>query len=41
MEKEMGILAELGLSTSFAAPALGTEAPLDLLQAGEKYKRLA
>lgn len=39
MEKEMGVLAELGC-TRVAAPAIGAEAPLDLLQAGEKYKRL-
>jgi 2-keto-myo-inositol isomerase len=39
MEKEMGVLAELGCPR-VAAPAIGTEAPLDLLQAGEKYKRL-
>jgi sugar phosphate isomerase/epimerase len=39
MEKEMGILADLGCPR-VAAPAIGTEAPLDLLQAGEKYKRL-
>ncbi|GMQ26178.1 sugar phosphate isomerase/epimerase [Algoriphagus sp. oki45] len=39
MEKEMGILAELGCPR-VAAPAIGSEAPLDLMQAGEKYKRL-
>jgi 2-keto-myo-inositol isomerase len=39
MEKEMEVLAELGCPR-VAAPAIGTEAPLDLLQAGEKYKRL-
>jgi sugar phosphate isomerase/epimerase len=39
MEKEMGILAELGC-TRVAAPAIGTEAPLDLLKAGERYKML-
>ncbi|WP_075349365.1 sugar phosphate isomerase/epimerase family protein [Algoriphagus marinus] len=39
MEKEMGILAELDCPR-VAAPAIGTEAPLDLMQAGEKYKRL-
>lgn len=39
MEKEMELLAELGCPR-VAAPAIGTEAPLDLLQAGEKYKRL-
>ena len=39
METEMGILAELGCPR-VAAPAIGTEAPLDLMQAGEKFKRL-
>ncbi|WP_332912261.1 sugar phosphate isomerase/epimerase family protein [Algoriphagus boritolerans] len=39
METEMGILADLGCPR-VAAPAIGTEAPIDLLQAGEKYKRL-
>lgn len=39
MEKEMKILAELGC-TRVAAPAIGTEAPLDLLKAGERYKKL-
>jgi 2-keto-myo-inositol isomerase len=39
MEKEMGILAELGCPR-VAAPAIGTDAPLDLLQAGERYKKL-
>lgn len=39
MEKEMGILADLGCPR-VAAPAIGTEAPLDLMQAGEKYKQL-
>lgn len=39
MEKEMGILAELGCAR-VAAPAIGTEAPLDLLKAGERYKKL-
>ncbi|MDP4657127.1 MAG: sugar phosphate isomerase/epimerase [Algoriphagus sp.] len=39
MEKEMGILAELGC-TRVAAPAIGAEAPLDLLKAGERYKKL-
>lgn len=39
MEKEMGILADLGCPR-VAAPAIGTEAPIDLLKAGEKYKRL-
>ncbi len=39
METEMGILADLGCPR-VAAPAIGTEAPIDLLQTGEKYKRL-
>jgi 2-keto-myo-inositol isomerase len=39
MEKEMGILAELGCPR-VAAPAIGTDAPLDLLKAGERYKML-
>ena len=39
MEKEMGILAELGC-TRVAAPAIGAEAPLDLLKEGERYKKL-
>ena len=39
IEKEMGILAELGC-TRVAAPAIGAEAPLDLLKAGERYKKL-
>jgi 2-keto-myo-inositol isomerase len=39
MEKEMGILAELGCPR-VAAPAIGAEAPLDLLKAGERYKKL-
>jgi 2-keto-myo-inositol isomerase len=39
MEKEMGILAELACPR-VAAPAIGTEAPLDLLKAGERYKKL-
>ncbi len=39
MEKEMGILAELGCPR-VAAPAIGTEVPLDLLKAGERYKKL-
>jgi 2-keto-myo-inositol isomerase len=39
MEKEMGILADLGCPR-VAAPAIGTEAPIDLLKAGEKYKKL-
>uniref|UniRef100_UPI00404722A2 sugar phosphate isomerase/epimerase family protein n=1 Tax=Algoriphagus sp. TaxID=1872435 RepID=UPI00404722A2 len=39
MEKEMGILSELGC-TRVAAPAIGAEAPLDLLKAGERYKKL-
>ena len=39
MEKEMGILAELGCPR-VAAPAIGTDAPLDLLKTGERYKKL-
>ena len=39
MEREMGILAELNCPR-VAAPAIGTEAPLDLLKAGERYKKL-
>ncbi len=39
MEKEMGILADLGCPR-VAAPAIGTDAPLDLLKAGERYKKL-
>jgi sugar phosphate isomerase/epimerase len=39
METEMGILADLGCPR-VAAPAIGTESPIDLLKAGEKYKRL-
>ncbi|MDO8968866.1 sugar phosphate isomerase/epimerase, partial [Algoriphagus sp.] len=39
MEKEMGVLAELACPR-VAAPAIGTEAPLDLLKAGERYKKL-
>lgn len=39
METEMGILADLGCPR-VAAPAIGTEAPLDLLKAGERYKKL-
>ena len=39
MEKEMGLLAELGC-TRVAAPAIGADAPLDLLRAGERYKQL-
>lgn len=39
METEMGILEELGCPR-VAAPAIGTEAPIDLLKAGEKYKKL-
>ena len=39
MEKEMGILAELGC-TRVAAPAIGATAPLDLMQAGQRYKKL-
>jgi 2-keto-myo-inositol isomerase len=39
MENEMGILADLGCPR-VAAPAIGTEVPIDLLKAGEKYKSL-
>ena len=39
MEKEMGILADLGC-TRVAAPAIGATAPLDLMQAGQRYKKL-
>jgi 2-keto-myo-inositol isomerase len=39
MEKEMGILAEMGCPR-VAAPAIGTDAPLDLLKSGERYKKL-
>jgi len=39
METEMGILADLGCPR-VAAPAIGTESPIDLLKAGENYKRL-
>lgn len=39
MEKEMGILADLGC-TRVAAPAIGATAPIDLMQAGERYKKL-
>lgn len=39
MEKEMGLLAELGC-TRVAAPAAGVTAPLDLFKAGERYKEL-
>lgn len=39
MEKEMEILAELGCPR-VAAPAIGTDAPLDLLKTGERYKKL-
>ena len=39
MEKEIGVLAELGC-TRVAAPAIGAETPLDLLRAGERYKKL-
>jgi sugar phosphate isomerase/epimerase len=39
MEKEMGMLAELGCQR-IAAPAIGTENPIDLLIAGEKYAQL-
>jgi len=39
MEKEMGQLAELGCQR-IAAPAIGTDNPIDLLIAGEKYAQL-
>jgi 2-keto-myo-inositol isomerase len=39
METEMGILADLGCPR-VAAPAIGTDAPLDLLKSGERYKKL-
>lgn len=39
MEKEMGILSDLGC-TRVAAPAIGATAPLDLMQAGLRYKKL-
>lgn len=39
MQTEMGILADLGCPR-VAAPAIGTEAPIDLLKTGEKYKNL-
>lgn len=39
MEKEMGILSDLGC-TRVAAPAIGATAPLDLMQAGQRYKKL-
>ena len=39
MEKEMEILAALGC-TRVAAPAAGVTAPLDLLEAGKRYKAL-
>jgi 2-keto-myo-inositol isomerase len=39
MEKEMEILAALGC-TRVAAPAAGVNAPLDLLEAGKRYKAL-
>lgn len=39
MESEMELLANLGC-TRVAAPAFGVDAPLDLLQAGERYKKL-
>lgn len=39
MEKEMKILADLGCPR-VAAPAIGTDAPLDLLKSGERYKKL-
>ncbi len=39
MEREMNMLAEIGC-TRIAAPAIGTVAPVDPLEAGEKYARL-
>ncbi len=39
MKEEMEILAELGCNR-VAAPAAGVKAPLDLFQAGERYKAL-
>jgi 2-keto-myo-inositol isomerase len=39
MEKEMNLLAELGC-TRVAAPAAGVDAPLDLFEAGERFKNL-
>ena len=39
MEKEMGMLSALGCKR-IAAPAIGTDNPIDLLIAGEKYGQL-
>jgi 2-keto-myo-inositol isomerase len=39
MEKEMGMLSALGCKR-IAAPAIGTDNPIDLLIAGEKYAQL-
>lgn len=39
MEEEMEMLAEIGC-TRVAAPAIGTQAPLDMMKAGQQYKRL-
>ncbi|MHA7131203.1 sugar phosphate isomerase/epimerase family protein [Algoriphagus namhaensis] len=39
MEKEMNMLAAIGC-TRVAAPAIGTEAPVDLFEGGEKYAQL-
>jgi len=39
MEEEMKMLAEIGCYR-VAAPAIGNDAPFDLMAAGEKYKRL-
>lgn len=39
MEREMALLASLGCKR-VAAPAFGVDAPLDLLQAGERYRQL-
>jgi 2-keto-myo-inositol isomerase len=39
MEKEMNLLADLGC-TRVAAPAAGVDAPLDLFEAGERFKNL-
>jgi len=39
MEEEMNMLAAIGCRR-IAAPAIGNDGPIDLLAAGEKYKRL-
>ncbi len=39
MEKEMKMLAEIGCKR-IAAPAIGSESPVDLMEAGEKYSQL-